>query len=238
MSNEDIPFYVFELMNRAEISFMNRNISSITKALHIYNKSLEQQYLEIRNDGDLRRYFDKIFYEVQREIQDVGIYSFFKSEDINENFIQRELKNTIINVGCRMGLELRLDREVTLQDDKRTDILLWYGMFNPIMIELKLLNNPEIQNDSNRQQYKKKFIQYMEATRPCMSVYWIFNVNKPKSDIAKFKELESEYTKLPQTRVVLTDCKCSSDKEKSIETPKTANNNKENNSKRTSKKKS
>ena len=69
-----------------------------------------------------------------------------------------------------------------------------------------------------------------------MAVYWVFNVNKPKSDITKFKELESEYTKLPQTRVVLTDCKCSSDEEKSIETPKTAN--KKNNSKRTSKKKS
>ena len=213
MSNEDIPFYVFELMNRAEISFMNQNILSITKALHIYNKSLEQQYLEIRNDGDLRRYFDKIFYEVQREIQDVGIYSLFQPENVNEDFIQRTLKNTIINIGRKLGLELRLDREVTLQDNKRTDILLWYGMCNPIMIELKLLNNKEIQNDSNRKQYKKKFSQYMKATRPCMSVYWVFNVHKPKSDITKFKELESEYSNLPQTRVVLTDCKCSTDEE-------------------------
>ena len=159
VTGRDIPFYISDLMNRAEIRFLNKNLPPIAKALLIYNKSLEQPYLEIRNDGDLCRYFNKIFYEVQREIQDVGIYSFFKSEDINENFIQRELKNTIINVGGRMGFELRLDREVTLQDDKRTDILLWYGMCNPIMIELKLLNNPEIQNDSNRKQYKKKFIQ-------------------------------------------------------------------------------
>lgn len=235
---EDIPFYVFELMNRAEIRFMNQNIIPITKSLLLYNRSLEQPYLEIRNDGDLCRYFDNIFYEVQREIQDVGIYSFFKSRDINENFIQRELKNTIINVGCRMGLELRLDREVTLQDDKRTDVLLWYGMCHPIMIELKLLNNNEIQNDTDRKQYKKKFLQYIEATRPCMAVYWVFNVNKPKSDIEKFKELEHEYSKLPQTRVVLTDCKCNSAEKISIETPKTANKSNKNNSKRTSNKKS
>ncbi|MCH5240734.1 MAG: ATP-binding protein [Muribaculaceae bacterium] len=210
---EQVPFYVSSLMNEAELKFMNQRIVPVTKALHQYNKSLEQSYLEIRNDGDLCRYFDNIFYEVQREIQDVGIYSLFETKDINEDFIQRELKNTIINVGLKMGLELRLDREVTLQDNKRTDILLWHGMCSPILIEIKLLNNSEIQLDSKRKQYKKKFCQYIEATRPCMSVYWVFNVNKPNSIIAKYKKLETEYSTLPQTRVVFTDCKCSSKNE-------------------------
>lgn len=45
-----------------------------------------------------------------------------------------------------MGLEaVKVDREVALQDNKRTDILIRYGMCNPIMIELKLLHNNEIQ---------------------------------------------------------------------------------------------
>lgn len=210
---EQVPFYVSSLMNEAELKFMNQRIVPVTKALHQYNKSLEQSYLEIRNDGDLCRYFDNIFYEVQREIQDVGIYSLFETKNINEDFIQRELKNTIINVGLKMGLELRLDREVTLQDNKRTDILLWHGMCSPILIEIKLLNNSEIQLDSKRKQYKKKFCQYIEATRPCMSVYWVFNVNKPNSNIDKYKKLETEYSTLPQTRVVFTDCKCSSKNE-------------------------
>lgn len=203
-----IPFYISELMNQSEFLFLNQNKTSISKALHLYNKCLEETYLEIRNDGDLCRYFDKIYYEVQREIQDVGIYSLLQSKDLSEDFIQRELKNTIINVGCKMGLHLRLDREVTLQDNKRTDLLLWYGMCKPIMIELKLLNNKEIQNLDDRKEYKNKFIQYIEATQPCISVFWVFDVHKERSNPDRFKDLQTEYLDLSNTRVILTDCKC------------------------------
>ena len=52
-----------------------------------------------------------------------------------------------------MGLEtVRVDREVTLQDNKRTDFLIRYGLCNPIMVELKLLHNKEIQEDNERQE--------------------------------------------------------------------------------------
>lgn len=203
-----IPFYISEIMNRSEILFLNQNISSISKALHLYNRCIEETYLEIRNDADLIRYFDRIFLEVQREIQDVGIYSLLQSNDLSEDFIQRELKNTIINVGCKMGLNLRIDREVTLQDNKRTDLLLWYGMCKPIMIELKLLNNKEIQNSDDRKEYKNKFIQYLEATQPCISIFWVFDVHRERSNPEKFKDLKNEYLDLLHTRVVLTDCKC------------------------------
>lgn len=210
----DVKYFISELMNLAEIQFMNQNNLPITQSIHIYNKCLEEAYLPVRNDGDLRRYFEKIVNEVQREIQDVGIYSLLQSKDINEDFIQRELKNTIVNVGCKMGLELRLDREVTLQDNKRTDILLWYGMCRPILIELKLLNNSEIQNIKKRHEYKDKFIQYVNATRPCMSIFWVFDVHKEKSDRKKFEDLQTEYMDMTNTRVVLTDCKCSYNKKR------------------------
>lgn len=203
-----IPFYISELMNQSEIKFLNQNKTSISKALNIYNRCVEETYLEIRNDGDLIKYFDKIFFEVQREIQDVGIYSLLQLNDLNEDFIQRELKNTIINVGCKMGLYLRIDREVALQDNKRTDILLWYGMCKPIMIELKLLNNPEIQKSEERHKYKDKFIQYIQATAPCLSVFWVFDIHRERSKPEKFEDLRTEYLDLPHTRVVLTDCKC------------------------------
>ena len=110
-----------------------------------------------------------------------------------------------------MGLDtVRIDREVTLQDNKRTDLLIRYGFCNPIMIELKLLHNSEIQNKRTRQEYKKKFVQYSKATNASLSVFWVFNVHKKCSDISKFKALETEYKDLGNTKVLLTDCKCSS----------------------------
>ena len=128
---------------------------------------------------------------------------------LTEDFIQRELKNTIINKCCQMGLEtIKLDREVTLQDNKRTDLLIRYGFCRPIMVELKLLHNSEIQNEKKRHEYKKKFIQYAKATNACLSVFWVFN--NDSSDDKKFKCLVEEYKDLDNTLVVLTDCKCSS----------------------------
>ena len=173
-------------------------------------KVFQVSYLSIRNDGDLKRYFDLIYYEVQKDIQDQGIYTLVRPEALSEDFIQRELKNTIINKCCQMGLEtIRVDREVALQDNKRTDLLIRYGLCNPIMVELKLLHNNEIQQDKKRHKYKDKFIQYINATNPCLSVFWVFDVHKGGNP-SKFDELKEEYKDIVHTSVLLTDCKCSS----------------------------
>lgn len=205
-------YFVNRIMNNAEMVFLNLNKTSIEYAIKQYNRCVEECYLNIRNDGDLRRYFSNIYIEVQKEIQDQGAYSLIRSDDLNEDFIQRELKNTIVNKCCQMGLEnVRIDREVALQDNKRTDILIRYGFCNPIMIELKLLNNEEIQNDDKRREYKRKFIQYMKATDACLSVFWVFNVHrKANNDESKFEKLKTEYLDISNTLVILSDCKCSS----------------------------
>lgn len=120
-----------------------------------------------------------------------------------------------------MGLEIiRVDREVTLQDNKRTDLLIRYGLCKPIMVELKLLQNNEIQQDNKRHEYKEKFIQYINATNPCLSVFWVFDVHRECGDRSKFEKLKEEYRDLPHTLVLLTDCKCSS----GIETGMSKNN--------------
>ena len=118
-----------------------------------------------------------------------------------------------------MELEtIRVDREVALQDNKRTDLLIRYGLCNPIMVELKLLHNNEIQQDKKRHKYKEKFIQYINATNPCLSVFWVFDVHKGGNP-SKFDELKDEYKDIVYTSVLLTDCKCSS-----IETGMSENN--------------
>lgn len=198
------------VMNNAEMLFLKNEKITIGKAVKQYNKCIEESYLNIRNDGDLRRYFTYIQLEVQKEIQDQGIYTLVRQDALSEDFIQRELKNTIINKCCQMGLEaVRVDREVALQDNKRTDFLIRYGLCNPIVVELKLLHNKEIQNKKKRQEYKKKFIQYVSANNPCLSVFWVFDVHRG-GNRSKFEELKMEYKDLPHTLVVLTDCKCSS----------------------------
>ncbi len=207
----NVSYLATNIMNNAEMLFLKNEKSNIGKAIKLYNKCIEGSHLSIRNDGDLRRYFTQIYCEVQKEIQDQGIYALVRQDALNEDFIQRELKNTIINKCCQMGLEtIRVDREVTLQDNKRTDLLIRYGLCKPIMVELKLLHNKEIQNKRERLEYKKKFIQYKKATDACLSVFWVFDVHRKGSKYSNFKVLEAEYKDLSHTIVLLTDCKCSS----------------------------
>ena len=210
-NSKNVCFLANDIMNNAEMMFLKKEKISIDKAIKIYNKCIEESHLEIRNDGDLRRYFTYIHSEVQKEIQDQGIYSLINQDMLSEDFIQRELKNTILNKCCKLGLNaIQVDREVALQDNKRTDLLIRYGFCNPIMVELKLLHNDEIQDKNERHEYKKKFIKYKNATNACLSVFWVFNVHKDRSDTTKFKNLEEEYKDIDNTRVLLTDCKCSS----------------------------
>ena len=210
-NTKNVSFLANDIMNNAEMMFLKREKISIDIAIKMYNKCIDESHLEIRNDGDLRRYFTYIHSEVQKEIQDQGIYSLISQNILSEDFIQRELKNTILNKCCKLGLNaIQIDREVALQDNKRTDLLIRYGFCNPIMVELKLLHNDEIQNEKKRHEYKKKFIKYKNATNACLSVFWVFNVHNDRSDTTKFKNLEEEYKDLDNTRVILTDCKCSS----------------------------
>ncbi len=218
----NMSYLAYNIMNNAESIFLKNERTTISKAIKLYNRCIDEFYLQIRNNGDLRRYFSKIQYEVQKEIQDQGIYALVRQQSLSEDYIQRELKNTIINKCCQMGLEtIQVDREVALQDNKRTDFLIRYGLCNPIMIELKLLNNQEIKNRRERQRYKKKFVQYTNATNACLSVFWVFDVHKGGS-FEDFENLKAEYRDINNTLVLLTDCRCSS----GIETGISHGNNK------------
>lgn len=209
-NEKNVSYLANNIMNNAEMAYLKTEKIPIGKAIKQYNKCIEESYLNIRNDGDFRRYFTYIHSEVQKEIQDQGIYALVRQEALNEDFIQRELKNTIINKCCQMGLEaVQVDREVAQQDNKRPDLLIRYGLCNPIMVEVKLLHNKDIQNKKKRQEYKEKFVQYTNSTGACLSVFWIFNVHKKGSADSKFEDLKAEYADLSHTLVLKTDCKCS-----------------------------
>lgn len=207
---KNMSYLAYYIMNNAENIFLRNERTTISKAIKLYNKCIDESYLQIRNNGDLRRYFSRIQYEIQKEIQDQGIYALVRQQNLSEDFIQRELKNTIINKCCQMGLEaIQVDREVALQDNKRTDLLIRYGLCDPIMIELKLLHNREIRGKKRRLEYKNKFIQYTNATNASLSVFWVFDVHKGGS-IKDFEDLKVEYKDIDKALILLTDCKCSS----------------------------
>ncbi len=69
-----------------------------------------------------------------------------------------------------------IKREVQLHDDRRLDLLISYGFVGPIMLELKLLHNPEITNASKRKDYKDKIKKYLLGTSSEHGFYLVFKV--------------------------------------------------------------
>ncbi len=196
------------IMKRYEKLFMSGEKLSILEAIKIYNKCIEESHLPIRNSGDMRRFFTDIRTEVDKEIQDVGEYSLIHNNRLNEDYMQRVLKSIIMKVCYRLGLKnIQIVRENALQDNKRPDILIRYGFCRPIMIELKLLNNKEIQNPEKRKQYKLKFQKYIEATQACLAVYWVFGEDEFDEN---YVDLKREYADIKNIQILYTSCKCSS----------------------------
>lgn len=62
----NVSYMATNIMNNAEMLFLNNEKANIGNAIKQYNKCIEVSYLSIRNDGDLKRYFDLIYYEVQK----------------------------------------------------------------------------------------------------------------------------------------------------------------------------
>ena len=94
-----------------------------------------------------------------------------------------------------------------MYDDKRTDILVKYGFIGPIMIELKLLDNDEIQNDSKRVEYKAKLNQYIKANHCDFSNYIIFQRrNETQNAINKYNNLVEEYNSIKNLKVEFINC--------------------------------
>jgi hypothetical protein len=82
----NISFLANNIMTNSEMMFLKKEKISVDKAIKLYNKCIEESHLEIRNDADLKRYFTQIHSEVQKEIQDQGIYSLVSQNVLNEDF--------------------------------------------------------------------------------------------------------------------------------------------------------
>mgnify|MGYP007050599929 CR=1 FL=1 len=65
-NSKNVSYLATSIMNNAEMRFLMNEKIAIDRAVKQYNKCVEESYLNIRNDGDLRRYFTMIHFEVQK----------------------------------------------------------------------------------------------------------------------------------------------------------------------------
>ena len=96
-------------------------------------------------------------------------------------------------------------REVESYDGLKYDYLISYGLYGPIMVELKLLHNPEIQDDKKRKLYRIKMKKYVGANNK-QGIYCIFDIHNKPIHSKKYKMLLNEYKDIENLDIPLLKC--------------------------------
>ena len=173
-----------------------------------YNEVKEKQYLDISCPRELFELIHTILDEdILNWIEAEGAYRYIQEHQVNEDLIQKTLKTQIENGLLKRGVRrAEVRREEQLLDDKRPDMLINYGFIGPILIELKLSDNRELANATERDKYKTKLKQYIDATGAYFGLFLIFRV-KQTSDLVKvYTEVTKTYSDCNQIYVKTFDC--------------------------------
>lgn len=124
----------------------------------------------------------------------------------NENLIQKTLKIAIEKSLLERGLrKTDIHREVESYGGLKYDFLINYGLYGPIMVELKLMHNPEIQNVNKRDEYKEKLLKYVISNNS-MGIYAVFQTKNINAHSKKFKSMVDSYKDLKNLDIISFIC--------------------------------
>ncbi len=190
---------------------------SISECIKKYNFFKEKVYLSVSTSRDLLDLVKNIVNkDLKKWIEEEGAYKLiemykprkprqFKREDLMQKTIKTQFENGLLKAGLRKE-EIHIQRESQLLDDKRTDFLISYGFIGPILIEIKLINNPEITRKKTREEYKKKLIQYIEGTNSQYGIFIIFQTERANTIEKYLPLLQKLYNLEKNIEVIGLNC--------------------------------
>lgn len=144
------------------------------------NEVQTKSYAGVQNEFELICLVGKAIESVNSIIEDEGYY-YEMNNPVLEEQIQKAVKIMLEKEFLKLGIsDVIVIREAELYDKKRIDLLIRCAFLPPVIVELKRLQNNEIQNENMMKEYKAKFLQYNKATHACYSWYWVFNAKSEK----------------------------------------------------------
>jgi hypothetical protein len=163
LSKEGINWFQYKVkeLKNSYINYIGKP-NHISDCIKTYNYLKSIQYLKVGNPKDLvDLVLDILRNDIKKWIEDEGFYRVINEakgtqEKLIQKIIKIQLENCLLKRGFRKN-EIDIRREEQLLDDKKTDILISYGFIQPVLIELKRIDNDEVTCENKRQEYKQKF---------------------------------------------------------------------------------
>jgi len=192
-----------EKLKRVYLNYIGKP-QNIAECIKKYNRLKETQYLEVATSRDLFEVIKEIIkHELRNWIEAEGAYKYIQqATGMQETLIQKTIKTQFENCLLKRGFrknEVNIRREDQLLDDKRTDFLISYGFIGPILIEIKRVDNDEIVNESERKEYRKKLLHYIEGTTSDFGIFLILQINNKKrleDYLPKIKDIYKDCTNI------------------------------------------
>ncbi len=187
---------------------------TIAEAIAKYNNAREYSDKKIRNSEDLyRQVQDALETDLRRWIEGEGAYDLILGRKVPgerreyEKLIQKTLKTQIENILLKRGFQVEIIREAQLLNDKRTDFLVRYGFAGPIVIEVKLTSNKDIQSlkieiIEKSESYTTMRDEYMEGYGASHGVFLVIN----NTDAKNLPQVKEAFQKIKNVSVVSFDC--------------------------------
>jgi len=199
-----------------ELYLLSYRTHPFIDAVKQYNHLLSTTYLPIASSLELKETIVSLLKnEIVNLVENEGFYRVVERASgkkiqnqkvVNEELIQKTLKIALEKLMLAKGFRSTdIYREVQSYDDLKYDYLVKYGLYGPVMVELKLLHNDEIQNTGERNDYRPKLEKYLKANNN-HGIYAVFQTTDKPADQTAYHTMVKEYSGIEGLEFVFIKC--------------------------------
>ena len=191
-------------LRRSYMNFIGKP-SNVSKCIQIYNNFKAGQYLEITSPADLlEKAKDIINKELKAWVIGEG-QKIIKAEETDiQKYIKIQLENGFLRKGFRPQ-EVTVIREPQLQDDKRTDFIIFYGFIGPIIIEVKLSRSSDLKGQLENKKSFKSMKHYMDNYKAYFGIFLVIDnqfEGKRNNWTTQLKLIKTAYERIDNVEVL------------------------------------
>ena len=191
-------------LRRSYMNFIGKP-RNVSECIQTYNKFKAGQYLDITSPRDL---FEKVKDIIDKELKTwvigEGRKIIKKIEPEIQKYIKIHLENAFLRRDFRPQ-EVRVISEPHLQDDKRTDFLIFYGFIGPIIIEIKLSKSSDLTGRLETKKSFKSLKHYMDNYKACFGIFLVIDnqsAKKGRNWTTQLRKIEETYARIKNVEVL------------------------------------
>ncbi len=205
-------------LRRSYLAFLGKP-QNIAEAIQKYNIARVHDNKKIANSNDLIHQLREVIEKDLRHwIQSEGAYDMlltgrlYKAKHQQfEKLLQKTVRSQLESALMKRGFQVDVVREPQLLDDKRTDFLIRYGFAGPVVLEIKLTSNSDMQTANTQHSPSfKSMKRYMEGYGASHGIFLVVDNKRSKY----LSQIKNAFQSIRNVWVIVLDSRQEANDEK------------------------